>query len=186
MIENDMGEADTTDVASPVLPDLLRPGLDVVFVGTAVATASADRGHYYSGRGNRFWQLLHEANFTEKRLRPEDDATLPDLGIGLTDLVKDAAQSHDRGLDFSKSGSVASKVEAVGARWVAFNGLTAARKAARWLHVARPEVLGEQPWRIGESGVFVLPSSSGANANISYDEKLHWWTELADQVHADR
>lgn len=53
-----------------VLSDLLRPGLDVVFVGTAVATASADRGHYYSGRGNRFWQLLHEANFTQTRLRP--------------------------------------------------------------------------------------------------------------------
>lgn len=119
-------EAETAGVPSPVLSDLMRAGLDVVFVGTAVATASAERGHYYSSRGNRFWQLLHGANFTDRRLRPEDDVTLPDLGIGLTDLVKDVAQSHDRGLDFSKSGSVASNVEAVGARWVAFNGLKAA------------------------------------------------------------
>lgn len=169
-----------------VLPDLLRPGLDVVFVGTAVATASADRGHYYSGRGNRFWQLLHEAGFTPKRLCPEDDATLPDLRIGITDLVKDIAQSHDRRLDFSKSASVASHVEAASPRWIAFNGLTAARAAARWLHQARPRELGEQPWRIGASRVFVLPSSSGAHASMRYDEKLRWWTELADRVHGAR
>lgn len=169
-----------------VLADLLRPGLDVVFVGTAVATASAERGHYYSGRGNRFWQLLYEAHFTPKLLRPEDDATLPDLGIGITDLVKDVAQSHDRGLDYSKAGSVASHVEAVSPRWAAFNGLTAARAAARWLHKARPEGLGEQSWRLGESRVFVLPSSSGAHAAMRYEEKLRWWTDLADRAYAGR
>ncbi len=179
-------EAEEAGTAVTVLSDLLRPDLEVVFVGTAVATASADRGHYYSGRGNRFWQLLHEAKFTTKRLRPEDDATLPDLGIGITDLVKDVTQSHDRGLDFSKSVSVTSHVEVVSPRWVAFNGLTAARAAARGLHRARPEELGEQPWRVGESRVFVLPSSSGAHASMSYDEKLRWWTELADRVHARR
>lgn len=169
-----------------VLPDLLRPGLDVVFVGTAVATASADRGHYYSGRGNRFWQLLHEAGFTPTRLRPEDDVALPHLGIGITDLVKDVAQSHDRGLDFSKSASVAAHVEAVNPRWVAFNGLTAARAAAPWLHQGRPKELGEQPWRIGESRVFVLPSSSGAHAGMPYEDKLLWWSELAFLVKADQ
>lgn len=169
-----------------VLSDLLRPGLDVVFVGTAVATASADRGHYYSGRGNRFWQLLHEANFTPTRLRPEDDATLPDLRIGITDLVKDVAQSYDRGLDFSKAASVAARIEDASPHWVAFNGLTAAREGARWLFQARPGGLGQQPWRIGESRVFVLPSSSGAHATMSYNEKLRWWTELAERVHAGR
>lgn len=61
-----------------VLPDLLRPGLDVVFCGTAVATASAQRGHYYAGPGNRFWQLLHESGLTTTLLTPEDDATLPE------------------------------------------------------------------------------------------------------------
>lgn len=169
-----------------VLPDILRPRLDVVFVGTAVATASADRGHYYAGRGNRFWQLLHDAGFTPSRMRPEDDASLPDLGIGITDLVKDVAQSHDRGLDFSKSGSVAAHVIAANPRCVAFNGLTAARAAARWLHKARTEGLGEQQWLVGESPVFVLPSSSGANASMAYDDKLRWWTELADRVQAGR
>jgi double-stranded uracil-DNA glycosylase len=169
-----------------VLPDLLHPDLDVVFVGTAVATASASRGHYYSGRGNRFWQLLHEAGFTPTLLGPEEDGTLPSLGIGITDLVKDMAQSHDRGLDFSKTTSVAQHVEAAGPRWVAFNGLTAGRAAARWLGQPKPESLGEQTWRLGETRVFVLPSSSGANATMRYDDKLRWWTELAEVVNADR
>jgi TDG/mug DNA glycosylase family protein len=71
-----------------VLPDILAPNLDVVFCGTAVGKASASRGHYYSGPGNKFWQLLHEAGFTATRLRPEDDVTLPALGLGITDLVK--------------------------------------------------------------------------------------------------
>ena len=43
-----------------VLPDLLIPNLNVVFSGTAVATPSAERGHYYAGPGNKFWKLAGE------------------------------------------------------------------------------------------------------------------------------
>lgn len=160
-----------------VLPDLLRPGLDVVFCGTAVATASAQRRHYYAGRGNRFWQLLHESGLTPTLLTPEDDATLPDLGVGITDLVKNVAQSHDRGLDFSATSSVAAHLEEAQPRWVAFNGMTAGTNAAKWLG-RRVDGLGVQPWRIGVSRVFVLPSSSGANAGMPYAEKLRWWSDL--------
>src|SRR5665647_2788544 len=81
-----------------MLPDYLVLGLRVVLAGTAVGEQSFARGHYYAGRGNSFWRLLHEAGLTEVRLTPDDDARLPSLGIGLTDLVKSVAQSHDRGL----------------------------------------------------------------------------------------
>jgi len=51
-------------------------GLAAVFVGPAVATASASRGHYYSGPGNKFWELLFDAGLTgERRLVPEQDST---------------------------------------------------------------------------------------------------------------
>ncbi|WP_170970286.1 mismatch-specific DNA-glycosylase [Nocardioides jishulii] len=163
-----------------VLNDLLRPDLSVVFCGTAVATASARRGHYYSGPGNKFWQLLHEAGFTPTRLSPEEDVSLLDHGVGITDLVKNVAQSHDRGLDFSGTPRVAAHLETAAPRWVAFNGLTAGRAAAAQLGLARRKDvhLGEQPWHVGQSRVFVLPSSSGAHATMPYGEKLAWWREL--------
>jgi len=50
------------------------------------------------GLGNSIWRLLYDAGFTPARLTPDDDATLPNFGIGLMDLVKSVAQSHDRGL----------------------------------------------------------------------------------------
>lgn len=163
-----------------MLPDLLRPGLSVVFCGTAAATASADRGHYYSGPGNKFWRPLHVAGFTSSLLRPEDDSTLPECGIGLTDLVKGLAQSHDRGLDYSKATAVAGHIVAVGPAWVAFNGQTAGGAAAAQLGLARRKDvhLAEQGWCIGSSRVFVLPSSSGAHATMPYPEKLEWWRQL--------
>lgn len=163
-----------------MLPDLLRPGLSVVFCGTAVATASAERGHYYSGRGNKFWQLLHESGFTPTRLAPEADASLPDYGIGVTDLVKGVAQSNDRGLDYGGANEVAGHLISAAPQWVTFNGLTAGRAAAKQLGTARPKgvTLGEQPWTIGASRVFVVPNSSGAHAAMPYDEKLRWWTQF--------
>lgn len=51
-----------------MLPDYLRPRLDVVFVGTSVATTSLSRGHYYSGPGNKFWEFLWDAGLTGERL----------------------------------------------------------------------------------------------------------------------
>ena len=115
-----------------------------------MATASAERGHYYSGRGNKFWQLLHESGFTPFLLAPEDDASLPSYGIGMTDLVKGVAQSHDRGLDYGQANAVAGHLIAAAPQWVAFTGLTAGRAAARQLCLARPKgvALGEQPWAV--------------------------------------
>lgn len=163
-----------------MLPDILRPGLRVVFCGTAVATASADRGHYYAGRGNKFWQLLHEAGFTPTQLTPELDSALLDFGLGVTDLVKDVAQSHDRGLNYDSSGTVANRLMDAAPAWVAFNGVTAGRAAAEQFGLFDRKAIrvGEQPWTIGTSRVFVLPSSSGANASVPYVEKLEQWAHF--------
>jgi TDG/mug DNA glycosylase family protein len=79
-----------------MLPDYLEDNLAVVFVGTSVATASARRGHYYGGPGNKFWELLWEAGLTGERiLSPEQDAWVLRYGIGLTDVVKSLAASSD-------------------------------------------------------------------------------------------
>ena len=170
-----------------MLPDILSTGLRVVFCGTAVSTTSAARSHYYSGPGNKFWHLLHDAGFTPTQLSPADDITLLDHGLGVTDLVKGVAQSHDRGLDFSGTHAVAGRLIEVAPVWVAFNGLTAARKAASRLHHRKKDVvLGEAPWPIGSSRVFVLPSSSGAYGSLPYSAKLKWWSQLRELAGFDQ
>lgn len=172
-----------------VLPDYLIPGLRVVFCGTAPGLVSAARGHYYAGPGNAFWTLLHEAGFVADGVGPADDATMPSRGIGLTDLVKTMAQSHDKGLVYDVSGLDA-RVRAVAPAWLAFTSKEAGGAAARWLGERVPVSLGTQPWSIGGASVFVLPSPSGRNqGRASYDgraSRVEWWRELTELVDAVR
>ena len=78
----------------PVLPDLLKPGLRIVFCGTAAGNVSAARGAYYAHPQNRFWAALHAFGLTPRKLRPEDYAELSQWGLGLTDIAK-----HVSGVD---------------------------------------------------------------------------------------
>jgi TDG/mug DNA glycosylase family protein len=81
--------------APDILPDLLRPGLDLVICGTAAGAISAARGAYYANPGNRFWSVLAETGLTPHRFRPEEFPRLTALGIGLTDVCKSAAGQDD-------------------------------------------------------------------------------------------
>ena len=78
-----------------ILPDLLAPGLNVVFCGTAVGAASARRRAYYAGPGNAFWPTLYRVGLTPRQLRPEEYAQLLGWGIGLTDLAKEVSGNDD-------------------------------------------------------------------------------------------
>lgn len=164
------------------LPSILASDLRVVFCGTAVGERSASQGHYYSGRGNAFWDLLHQAGFTPLRLAPEQDQVLLSYGIGLTDLAPGVTQSHDRGLraQYDVPGLV-SLLEQFSPRFIAFTSLEAARAVSRDL--AQPAAsLGLQEWSVGPSGAFALPSPSGANRRGEYQgrpSRLSWWRELA-------
>lgn len=165
------------------LPDILVPGLKIVFCGTAVGQQSAERGHYYAGRGNDFWRLLHLSGLTPRVLAPEDDASLPAHGLGLTDLVKNVAQSHDRGLIYDVE-AFKGKVAAYAPQWVAFTSKEAGKAASKAFGRPGPG-LGVAPWRVVDARVFVLPSPSGANRRPHYDgrsTRLEWWRELAELV----
>ena len=165
---------------SHALPDVAGPHLKLLIVGTAAGTASAARGHYYAGPGNRMWEILHGSGMTPRRLRPEEDFLLPEYGIGLTDLNKTVAQSHDRGLVFDVPGFVANLE-----RWrpavVAFHGKKSAKTVARHLRKPVPD-WGELDWTIANSRLFVVPQTSGANQHASYGRHSRiegWWSELA-------
>ncbi len=159
-------------IPAPILPDLLAPGLRVVFCGTAPGAASARAGAYYAGPGNRFWVTLHEVGLTPVLLSPAEFARLPEFGIGLTDVSKTASGSDlevgSNGVDPER---LAAGIDAARPSHLAFNGKNAARAA-----LGRPVDYGPQPERIGGAKTWVLPSTSGA-ARRFWD--LEPWRDLA-------
>lgn len=166
------------------LPDYLKPGLRAIICGTAAGTTSAVRGHYYAGTGNLFWTYLYQSGLTQEPLFPSSDNRVLDFGIGLTDLAKTVAASSDSGLrTHYDTESFVAKIERYAPAWVAFHGKEAAKEVKGSLGMGRSVALGEQPWRLAEARVFVLPSASGSNRDASRLEgkldRLDWFKEFA-------
>ena len=160
---------------SAKLEDLLRPGLDLVFCGTAASSVSARRGHYYAGPGNRFWSVLEETGLTPRLLEPSEFRTLLQYGIGLTDVVKNQA-GMDIDIDFSGYGAkLELRLRSFSPRFLCFNGKRAASEA-----LGRKQVTyGMQSDKFGLTNLCVVPSTSAA-ARRWWDGRF--WEQLADVV----
>jgi double-stranded uracil-DNA glycosylase len=171
------------------LPDYLRQGLRLVFVGINPGTYSASAGHYYARRANKFWELLSNSGLVSRKVDCEDDARLPKWGIGLTDVVKRPTASANeltRGDYQNAAPALLRKLRRYQPRIVAFNGKTGYRNFRRALgyrwegHVP----LGKQREDLEGAEVFVLPSTSPANARLSPQQKLVFFRHLAERVRA--
>jgi double-stranded uracil-DNA glycosylase len=158
-----------------VLPDVLGPGLKVVFCGSAVSTKSAKVGAYYAGPRNKFWGVLYRVGLTPRQLVPQEFRTVTAYGIGLTDIVKaksgpdSVLVPSDRDPERVRKVIVASTPKAL-----AFNG-----KGSAEHFYGQPVIYGRQPQDLGPTAVFVLPSTSG-RADYYWDEA--YWRELAEFV----
>ncbi|HEV2495451.1 MAG TPA: mismatch-specific DNA-glycosylase [Terriglobia bacterium] len=162
------------------LPDYLRAGLDVVFVGFNPGDRSSRIGHYYAGRSNQFWNLLFESKLVPLPLQPEDDHRVLEFGIGLTDVVKHWSRSSNdlRSADFRDGvPALRVKLRTASPRVVAFNGKVAYEKFS-----GRPTELGWRRERVEGARVFVLPSTSGRNGSLRRIEKLAYFERLARWV----
>ena len=161
----------------PDLPDYLRPGLKLVFVGFNPGERSAQLGHYYAGRGNQFWNFLYESGLVPEKLEPQDDHRLLEFDIGLTDVVKHWSKSssslnvadYEDGIPRLKE-----KLRRLRPRAVAFNGKTAYERFR-----GRPAKLGPQRERIEGARVYVLPCTSGRNGSLTRVQKLAYFRRLA-------
>ncbi len=158
------------------VPDVLAPNLRVVFCGINPGRASATAGAHYANPRNDFWRLLHDAGFTPRLFDPSEQHELLELGIGLTNAAfRTTRGSGDlRAGDFEGS---AERLEALARDLtpgvIAFVGKAGYQGAFR----ERP-ALGLQERRLGETPLFVLPSTSPANAAVPYEERLRWFDEL--------
>ena len=162
------------------VPDVLAAGLAVVFCGINPGRVSAAAGAHFANPRNDFWRLLHTAGFTPRLYDPREQFALLDLGIGVTNAAyRTTKGSGDlRRGDFADSaGRLEALARDLSPRALAFVG----KEAFRGAFGTRPE-LGPQLRTLGDSGLFVLPSTSPANAAVPYSERLRWFRELRDWI----
>ena len=177
--------------AAPSLPDLLRPGLDIVFVGINPSLYSAQKGHYFARPTNRFWPALSRSRLSVKarralgleRLEPCHDTLLLEHGIGFTDVVKrPSARAAELSRAELEAGAeaLALKLAALKPRIACIHGLTAYRPLHGLLapSAADPS-LGMQTATIGAAPIFVVPNPSPANAHFTPADQTQWYDRLA-------
>jgi TDG/mug DNA glycosylase family protein len=158
------------------VPDVLAPDLRVVFCGINPGRVSAAAAAHFANPRNDFWRLLHDAGFTPRLLRPDEQFEVPQYGIGLTNAAPRTTKGSGdlRSADFLGS---AQRLEGIARelrpRAIAFVGKEAYRGAFR----ERPE-LGLQARTLVDTGLFVLPSTSPANAAVPYRERLSRFVAL--------
>lgn len=146
------------------IPDLIAPGLDVLFCGINPSLYSAATGRHFGRPGNRFWPALHASGFTARQLKPWEMDRLLTAGCGITNLVARATASADR-LSRDEIRAGRRRLERLARRHrprvVAVVGIGAFRIAFE-----RPRAtVGLQPETIGPSALWLLPNTSGLNAN---------------------
>lgn len=173
----DMAGLDTTPSD---VPDVLAPDLRIVFVGINPGRVSAAAHAHFANPRNDFWRLLHASRLTSRLYEPHEQFALLEEGIGVTNAAyRTTPGSGDlRRADFAGS---AERLERIACelrpRWLAFVG----KEAFRGSLGKRPP-LGLQQTSLGGTKLFVLPSTSPANAAVPWDERLYWFRELAGRV----
>jgi double-stranded uracil-DNA glycosylase len=146
------------------VPDVLAPGLRVLFCGINPGLWSAAVGHHFARPGNRFWKALHLGGLTPRQLAPDEEAELLALRLGITNLVERATAGAAglRPEELRAGGPrLAAKADAARPEVVAVLGVGAYRTA-----FGRPKAaVGPLPDPIGGSRAWLLPNPSGLNAH---------------------
>ena len=157
-------QADLDAARDRTIPDVIAPGLRVLFAGINPGLYSAATGYHFARPGNRFWPALHRSGFTERVLRPDEQEQLPGLGLGITNIVARATARADelRPEEFLAGARILNaKIARFQPRRLAVVGVTAYRAAFG----RRDATVGPQRETIGETRVWVLPNPSGLNAH---------------------
>ena len=148
----------------------------MIFCGINPGHRSAVAGAHFANPRNDFWRLLHAAGFTPRLLAPKEQDDLPSFGIGITNAARRTTHgsSELRRADFAGSaGRLERLAHDLRPRVVGFVG----KEAYRGPFGGRPEH-GLQARTVGETRLFVLPSTSPANAAVSWEERLNWFRAL--------
>lgn len=173
------------------LSDLLREGLDVVFVGINPSLYSVAQGHYFARKTNRFWPCFSRSVLSAaarralhvERLEPMHDAALMQYGFGFTDVAKRPSARADELTPAELSAGVVQLLEKLrryAPRVACFHGVTGYRFVHRVLAPDDPRpVLGLQRAVLGRTQLFVAPNPSPANAHFTPAQQTEWYDRLS-------
>lgn len=165
------------------IPDVIAPGLAVLFCGINPGLWSAATGHHFARPGNRFWPALHRGGFTPTQLRPDEQERLLTYGLGITNVAaRGTARADELTPDELVAGgrTLVRKVRANRPAFLAVLGIGAFRTA-----FGRPgATIGPQPDTIGDTRVWVLPNPSGLNAHFTLDRLAEQFAALRAATHA--
>ncbi|MGH3040769.1 MAG: mismatch-specific DNA-glycosylase [Gaiellaceae bacterium] len=163
------------------VPDILAPGLRCVFCGINPGRRSSAAGHHFANPRNDFWRLLAGSGLTPRQLDSSEQWSLLGLGYGLTNAAHRTTKGSGdlRRGDFAGSEERLSRIAAeLRSGTIAFVGKSAYQGA---FGVPRCQ-LGPQERTLGETRLFVLPSTSPANAAVPYRVRLRWFLALASSL----
>jgi double-stranded uracil-DNA glycosylase len=159
------------------VPDVIAPGLSVLFCGINPGLYSGAVRHHFARPGNRFWPALYRGGFTDRLLTAFEERELLACGLGITNLVERATAAADElSGDELQAGAarLARKVRRHRPGFVAFLGVTAYRTA-----FDRPRArLGRQAEMLESAAVWVLPNPSGLNAHFQIAGLARLFAEL--------
>ena len=159
------------------IPDVVAPGLRVLFSGINPGLYSAATGYHFARPGNRFWPALHRSGFTPRQFRPDQQEQLLGLGLGITNIVDRAtARADELTAQELRDGGAALLAKAVRLRpgWLAIVGVTAYRTA-----FGRPGAgVGPQELTAGDTRLWVLPNPSGLNAHWPLPKLIEAFRDL--------
>lgn len=171
------------ELARVRVPDVVGPGLRVLFCGINPGLLTAETGHHFARPGNRFWPVLHRSGFTPRRFAPAEQHLLPELGLGITNVVaRPSARADELTAEEYREGGtlLTARVTRLAPRWLAVVGITAYRAAFG----ERRAVVGPQERTVGGARVWVLPNPSGLNAHLSVETMAEEYGRLREAVDA--
>ena len=170
--------ADIRAAAGKTVPDVIAPGLAVLFVGINPGLYTAAVGHHFARPGNRFWPALHLGGLTPRELSPFEEQELLAYGYGITNIAPRATATAAElaPAELREGGQrLAEKVAQYGPRTVAVLGVTAYRTAFGQLQAQ----VGPQVQALAGVPTWILPNPSGLNAHYSLADLADWFRRLA-------
>jgi len=164
-----------------MLTDIISKNLTVIFCGINPGLKSAEDGHHFSGKSNRFWKVLHQAGFTSYQIDAINDKNILEFGYGLITAV---ARATSRADELSKEEFADSlqlfkaKMTELQPKYIAFLG-----KAAYKAFSGKKQIMwGPQSENFCGSKVWVLPNTSGLNRGFSLNDLVKAYKEFYTEI----